>query len=186
MHGLDLNEQYIKAAKLINEQIHPLPNCQFVVGNSLHLPFAKHSFEFVISQHACMNIDQKQSLLKGLHKVIKPQGQLLMHEIILGPQAHETDMLYPTPWAQEKSESYLCHWHAFEHLALTAGFKLEYFSEHSAAALSWIKHSRQQPAPTAFKPSLVLGAGAAAMSNNTAHNLAAGSLQVVNLCLRKP
>lgn len=185
MQGLDLNEQYIKAAKLINKLTQPQAQCQYVVGNSLYLPFAKHSFDFVISQHACMNIAQKQRLLQGLFNVIKPQGQLLLHEIMLGPQAVEADVLYPTPWAQNKDESHLCDWHSFAQFAITAGFKIEHFNEHSEAALAWIKQTRLQTSNSPFTPTLVLGSSAPLMSRNLAHNITAGALQVVSVCLRK-
>jgi ubiquinone/menaquinone biosynthesis C-methylase UbiE len=185
MVGLDLNSQYIEAATLLNQSIQPEPKCQFVIGNSLHLPFLQHRFDFVISQHATMNIKQKETLLRGLYSVLKPQGHLLIHEIMLQQQAGENDVLYPTPWAQEKSESHLCHWQTFNDLALAIGFKVDRFEDNTDAALTWIRQTRQQKLKPPFTPPLALGPNAATMSANVLGNIEAGYLQVVSARLSK-
>ena len=109
MVGLDLNTSYIEAAKLLNSNIHPAPKCQFVVGNSLHFPFEKHTFESVTSQHACMNIKQKSDLLKGLYAVLKSGGQILMHEVMLQPSATEADVSTPPHGPIKKMEAICAH-----------------------------------------------------------------------------
>ena len=200
MVGLDLNDSYIGAAKLLNQSIDPPPKCQFVVGNSLHLPFEAQLFGFVISQHASMNIHQKLDLLAGLYKVLKPQGQLLLHEVMLQPNALAADVVYPTPWAYQKDESHLCQWSTFERLAIDAGFVVEQFEDDTQSALAWIRKTRAQklppqPADSAvkrkaeakprFTPALALGPNAAAMSANVLANIEAGLLQVVSVSLRK-
>ena len=63
MVGLDLNNDYILAAQLLNSHLPALSDCHFVVGNSLALPFAENHFDFAVSQHASMNIAQKAVLL---------------------------------------------------------------------------------------------------------------------------
>ena len=186
MVGLDLNPQYIEAAILLNQTITPQPNCQFVEGNSLNLPFPQHRFDFVISQHASMNIKHKETLLKGLFSVLKPQGHLLMHEIMLQPKATESDVSYPTPWAPQHSESHLCHWSTFKDLALSIGFKVDKFEDNTAAALAWIHQTRGQKLNPPFTPSLALGKNAALMSSNLLSNIEAGYLQVVSTRLCKP
>ena len=186
MVGLDLNPQYIEAATLLNHTITPQPKCQFVVGNSLSLPFPKHTFNFVISQHASMNIEQKETLLEGLYSVLKPQGHLLIHEIMLQPKTNESDVLYPTPWAQGKNESHLCHWATFKNLALSIGFKVDKFEDNTEAALAWIHQARGQKLKPPFTPSLALGKDAALMSSNILGNIQTGYLQVVSARLCKP
>ena len=197
MVGLDINTSYIDAAKMLSASIHPAPKCQFVVGNILHLPFEKPTFDFVISQHACMNIKQKGDLLKGLYAVLKPGGQVLMHEVMLQPNATEADIIYPTPWANKKDESHLCTWASFNSLAVKAGFEVNHFEDDTNAALHWIRQART-PKPTSgsgaatpttskplFTPSLALGAMAADMSANMLYNIEAGTLQVVSISLRE-
>ena len=186
MVGLDLNPQYIEAASLLNQNIQPQPKCQFVVGNSLNLPFPRRTFNFVVSQHASMNIEQKETLLKGLYSVLKPQGTLLIHEIMLQPKAAESDVIYPTPWAHNKSQSHLCHWPTFNDLSLSMGFKVDYFEDNTEAALAWIRQTRGQKLKPPFTPSLALGPNAAVMSSNILDNIEAGYLQVVCARLRKP
>ncbi len=193
MIGLDLNTSYIEAAKLLNTNIHPAPKCQFVVGNSLHLPFQKESFDFVTSQHACMNIEQKGPLLKGLYQVLKPGGQVLMHEVMLQPEATQTDVIYPTAWANKKDESHLCTWAHFHDLACDAGFEVAHFEDDTNAAVAWLQQTRATnssprvsvPSKPIFTPTLPLGPNAKAMSANMQGNIQAGVLQVVSLTLSK-
>ena len=188
MVGLDINTSYIDAAKMLSASIHPAPKCQFVVGNILHLPFEKPTFDFVISQHACMNIKQKGDLLKGLYAVLKPGGQVLMHEVMLQPNATEADIIYPTPWANKKDESHLCTWASFNSLAVKAGFEVKDFEDDTQAALAWVQQARaaaSSPRATVastptFTPVLPLGPNAAAMSANIQANMQAGLLQVVS------
>ncbi|MDO7573606.1 MAG: class I SAM-dependent methyltransferase, partial [Oceanospirillaceae bacterium] len=107
MVGLDLNNDYIQAAQLLNSHLPGLSDCHFVAGNSLALPFAEHSFDFVVSQHASMNIAQKAVLLAAVHKVLQVEGCLLLHEVMLAQDCAQTSVDYPTPWADQHDHSHL-------------------------------------------------------------------------------
>jgi ubiquinone/menaquinone biosynthesis C-methylase UbiE len=186
MVGLDLNGDYIQAAQLINGALSPPPDCDFVMGNSLDLPFAGATFDFVVSQHASMNIAQKAALLAVVHRVIKPGGCLLLHEVMLAQGCAETSVNYPTPWADTLDHSHLSHWQNFAKLAHIAGFTLTEFADNTRDALAWMQETRKQRPKLPFTPQLALGATAGNMSANMHDNLQQGRLQIVSALLVKP
>lgn len=190
MTGLDLNSDYIKGAQLINESLSTKLECGFIVGNSLTLPFAAGSFDFVVSQHATMNIAEKTKLLAGVHKVIKTGGCFLLHEVMLQAGCDEALVRYPTPWADALDNSHLNHWQTFANIANAAGFRIAEFEDDTASSLAWINKARNKkthsnkPKPP-FTPQLALGPAAGEMSANVLENLQQGRLQVVSALLIK-
>jgi SAM-dependent methyltransferase len=180
MVGLDLNSDYIQAAQLLNSHLSGLSDCHFVVGNSLALPFAEHSFDFVVSQHASMNIAQKATLLAAVHRVIKPGGCLLLHEVMLAQGCAKTAVDYPAPWADQHEHSHLSPWLGFMQLAHTIGFNLIKFEDNTMDALAWLHQARNQPPTPPFTPNIVLGPMAGMMSANMLRNLQQGRLQIVS------
>jgi len=186
MTGLDLNDDYIRCATLLNQSLDTVPDCHFVVANSLHLPFTSDSFDFVISQHASMNIDDKFALLEGIFKVLNDGGQLLLHEVMLQPNINPNCIDYPTPWASNISESHLLEWSQFVDKAIAVGFAVTQFEDNTASALTWIREARKTKPKPPFTPPLALGPGAGAMSANVLANIEHGRLQVVSALLSKP
>jgi ubiquinone/menaquinone biosynthesis C-methylase UbiE len=185
MVGLDLNSDYIQAAQLLNSHLPALSDCHFVVGNSLTMPFAEHSFDFVVSQHASMNIAQKATLLAAVHRVIKPGGCLLLHEVMLAQGCAKTAVDYPAPWADQHEHSHLSPWLGFMQLAHTIGFNLIKFEDNTMDALAWLHQARNQPPTPPFTPNIVLGPMAGMMSANMLRNLQQGRLQIVSALLVK-
>ena len=185
MIGLDLNDDYIQAAQLLNNHLSGLSDCHFVVGNSLALPFAENTFDFVVSQHASMNIPQKNTLIAAMHKVLKAEGCLLLHEVMLAQDCSETSVEYPTPWADQLDQSHLSNWPSFMQLAHAIGFDLIKFKDNTMDALEWMHGTRNQPPKPPFTPQLTLGPKAGTMSANMLRNLQQGRLQIVSALLFK-
>ena len=188
MTGLDLNDAYIKAAVLLNQCLPKQPNCQFVVGNSLTLPFEDERFDFVVSQHATMNITAKSELLNGLHRVLKLGACVLLHEVMLQDDITADQVTYPTPWASTNTHSHLCTWKAFETLAKAAGFSVMRFEDTTSAALDWIHQARtvgQHRPKSPFTAKLALGHAAGVMSANVLDNITRQRLQIISAMLVK-
>ncbi len=185
MTGLDLNDDYIRCATLLNQSLTTVPDCHFVVGNSLTLPFSARSFDFVVSQHASMNIDNKGDLLTGIFKVLNDGGQFLLHEVMLQPNINPDCVDYPTPWASNIAASHLLEWQQFVDEAIAVGFTLTQFEDNTASALNWIRQTRKTKPKPPFTPLLALGPTAGAMSANVLANIEHGRLQVVSALLSK-
>jgi ubiquinone/menaquinone biosynthesis C-methylase UbiE len=68
------------------------------------LPFADANFDVVWSQNAAMNIADRDRLYGEMHRVLRPGGRLALQEVAAGPGG---EPYFPTPWASDKSISFL-------------------------------------------------------------------------------
>ncbi len=183
----DLNSDYIAAGQLLNQHLQPQPACHYVVANSLKLPFAKHSFDFVLSQHAMMAIADKQQVLAEAARVVSAHGHLLLHEVYLTPNSKPEEVLYPTPWADKLGHSHLQTWAQFLADCATSGWQLSQCENETQQSLLWINKARAARATPAspLNARLALGSAAGKMSANIMANLQAGRLEVRRALLVK-
>jgi ubiquinone/menaquinone biosynthesis C-methylase UbiE len=68
------------------------------------MPFADASFDLLWSQNAAMNIADRDRLYGEMRRVLAPAGRLALQDVAAGPGG---DPHYPTPWANDKSISFL-------------------------------------------------------------------------------
>lgn len=102
--GIDLTDEYIAVGEKLTELVGLQDRVAHVQGNALSLPFADGSFDVVITEHAQMNISDKQQFYLELARALKPGGRFLFHDIFRGDGAPP---IYPAPWAEDESLSSL-------------------------------------------------------------------------------
>ncbi|WP_366923780.1 class I SAM-dependent methyltransferase [Metallumcola ferriviriculae] len=68
--GCDIDEEAIKVANASNSQ----PNCSFIVGDSMKLPFNDNSFDVVICNHVYEHVPDVNVLMNELYRVLKKNG----------------------------------------------------------------------------------------------------------------
>lgn len=183
----DLDESYIAAGQLLNDSLTPQPDCQYITANSLQLPFAEQSFDFVLSQHAMMPIADKQQVLSEASRVVKAGGYLLLHEVYLAPQANPDQVAYPTPWSNERALSHLQTWQDFVNTSQQQGWQLVQAEDETQQSLAWITKARANAGKQSnpLNARLALGAEAGRMSANVMANLQAGVIEVRRALLQK-
>jgi ubiquinone/menaquinone biosynthesis C-methylase UbiE len=104
MTGLDLTADFIALAGMLAQRTRLADKVTYRQGDALDLPFADASFDLVWSQNAAMNIADRDRLYAEMRRVLAPAGRLALQEIAAGPGG---EPLYPTPWASDKSISFL-------------------------------------------------------------------------------
>jgi ubiquinone/menaquinone biosynthesis C-methylase UbiE len=102
--GLDLTAEFIALAAMLAQRTRLADKVTYRQGDALDLPFADASFDLVWSQNAAMNIADRDRLYAEMRRVLAPAGRLALQEIAAGPGG---EPLYPTPWASDKSISFL-------------------------------------------------------------------------------
>ncbi len=102
--GLDLTEEFCRVAAMLAARTDLSGLVDFRHGDALAMPFADQSFELVWSQHASMNIADKDGLLAEMHRVLKPGGRLAIYDILAGPGG---PLHFPVPWARAPDISFL-------------------------------------------------------------------------------
>lgn len=77
--GLDFSENMLKVAeeKLAKT---PLKNVSFINGDAMDLPFPDNSFDYVTIGFGLRNVPDYKRVLKEMHRVCKPGGQVVCLE----------------------------------------------------------------------------------------------------------
>lgn len=102
--GIDLSREFVTAAIVLSRCVGLARQVTFSQGDALKLPFAGQQFDAVFMIHLSMNIGDKDALFTEARRVLKKGGRLLLWEICRGDAP---GMIFPVPWAQDPSFSYL-------------------------------------------------------------------------------
>ncbi len=71
-------------------------------------------------QNAAVNIDDHGKLFSEAQRVLRPRGRIALQEILAGPIR---PILYPTPWARDEKESFVCPASEFRAVLGAAGMQ---------------------------------------------------------------
>jgi ubiquinone/menaquinone biosynthesis C-methylase UbiE len=102
--GLDLTQEFVALAGMLAQRTGLADKVTYRQGDALAMPFADASFDLVWSQNAAMNIADRDRLYGEMRRVLTPAGRLAFQDVAAGPSG---DPHYPTPWANDKSISFL-------------------------------------------------------------------------------
>jgi len=183
--GVDLSEDYARAAALLAARCGLADRCRYVTANALALPFATAAFDVVWSQHAAMNIADKPRLYREMHRVLKPGGTLALYDVLAGPGGAA---ILPAPWARTEETSFLVAPQELRRMLEAAGFAITAWHDDSETVRAWFaaRAARGEPAePQALGVQLLLGPEFAVMARNQLRNLAERRIAVVRIAGRK-
>lgn len=139
--GLDIVEEYCRAAHRLTTAVHLDHQVAYANGNASALPFSNDSFDRVWIQHATMNIAHKRLLFEEIRRVLRPEGRVAMHEVCSG----KAMPIYPVPWASDSDIDFLIDPDRFDRILNAAGFEALVWEDVSQESLAWF----QKVSPTA-------------------------------------
>jgi SAM-dependent methyltransferase len=131
---LDATEEFCRAGTTLTTLVGLEDAVTFVHGNATGMPFPDASFDAAWLQHVAMNVEAKDELFREIHRVLRPGGRLLLHEVLAGPRQ---PIHYPVPWAQDPSLSFLQDERTMRELLRTAGYAEIAWRDATAAAHEW-------------------------------------------------
>ncbi len=102
--GIDLTAEFCEAARHLTRLLGLDGNVVIEQGDALAMPFADASFDGAYSMNVSMNIADKTTFYREIHRVLRPGGWLALSELARGPGG-EID--FPTPWAKTAATSFL-------------------------------------------------------------------------------
>ena len=117
--GVDLTEEFIRTATLLSELVSLNHLTEFIAADATQLPFANETFDVVWTQHAQMNIRDKNQLYSELFRVLKMEGKFIYYDIF---STGKKDLIFPLPWADENSINFLITTDDYEKLLTEIGF----------------------------------------------------------------
>jgi ubiquinone/menaquinone biosynthesis C-methylase UbiE len=101
---LDLTEDFCRAGGVLTARTGLDGRVSFRHGNALEMPYPDAGFDEAWTQHSSMNIADKGRPYAEIHRVLRPDGRLAMHEMLAGPVS---PIHFPVPWARDPSLSHL-------------------------------------------------------------------------------
>jgi len=184
--GVDLIEEYIETALILNTRIGINGKIQFEQSNAMDLPFDDESFDVVFSQHITMNIEDKTRLAEEVRRVLRPEGQFVLYEICAGSVATPH---FPLPWANDSAINYLVEPQAFRQTLEEMGFKTIEWRDVTTPSLSWNQEivsdmvQRPESAPPPLGLNLLMGSSTATKMKNMMKNMQEDRIRVIQVVL---
>jgi sarcosine/dimethylglycine N-methyltransferase len=131
----DLTPEYCAISEWLNDATGLSDRITVVNADALDLPFADKSFEVVWSQHAQMNVADKQRLYTEARRVLKDGGRLAIWDALAGPVQ---PIHFPVPWADTPELSFLATSDELRALLEAAGLEVAAWNDLSTEAAQFL------------------------------------------------
>ncbi len=184
--GLDLTEEYCRVANMLAARTGLGERVEFRHGDALAMPFEDASFDVVWTQHASMNIADKDGLYAEMRRVLGLGGRLALYDIVAGPGGPPH---FPVSWARAPEISFLVSPEALRAGLEASGFEVAVWRDVTAAGIDWLGRMRAkapeggQPPPLGLH--VVVGPDWAEMFANVGRNLEQGRIALIQALVRK-
>jgi SAM-dependent methyltransferase len=143
----------------------------------LELPFASGSFDVVWTQNSGMNIEDKERLYHGFHRVLSPGGRLVTQEPMAG---HVQPLIFPVMWGRDASVSFLRTPDEMRELIGAAGFRERAWGDTKA-----VRTPESGSLPNVRLQTLIMGDGIAQINAAGRRNNAEGRLVMIQAVFDK-
>ena len=180
--GIELTPLYVEVATMLSARAGLSDRTRFLQGDATQMPFAPESFDHAWTQHVAMNIPDKELLYREIHRVLRKNGRLAIHDVL---KAGSEPLIYPVPWAFEESISFLVSLDEAKRALEDAGFRLVSECDATERTLAWFADLSQTPPTSPLNLGALLGPGVPQAVANLGRNMKEGRAHVVQLVAEK-
>lgn len=184
--GLDLCEEYCRAASMLAGRLGLESQVSYIHGNAVAMPFADAAFDVLWTQHAAMNIADKVKLYSEMWRVLKPGGKLAIYDALEGVGG---PVYYPSPWARDPSASFLIPPSHLRSILEDIGFEILLWRDTTEIGRSWFRHLGEKIRKEGAPPlgiHLLLGSDFRIMAQNQVRNLEEDRIALIEAVVRRP
>jgi len=183
--GLDLTAEFVEVANMLAHRTELAGKVTYRQGDALDLPFPDASFDLVWSQNAAMNIADRDRLYAEMRRMLRPAGRLAIQDVAAGPGG---EPYYPTPWASDKSISFLFPPEVTREKLERAGFRVVAWHDPTRESLEQAL-ARAKALETGSLPPLglhiLIGPNFPTVSRNMVRNLEEARIRLINAVLER-
>jgi MPBQ/MSBQ methyltransferase len=144
--GIDITPEFCRVSAELTAAVGLSDRIKVVEGSALAMPFGEGQFDGAFTQHAGMNIADKPTLYREVHRVLKPGARFGLYDILAGPAAGAPN--YPLPWAATPQENFLVGIDAVRTMLGEAGFTIEATTDLTNFARAFYRAVRNQATAT--------------------------------------
>ena len=173
VEGVDLTPAFVEVAELLSERSEVADRLRYTEADVTALPFEGSHFDLVWCEHVAMNIANRPKLYREFRRVLKPGGLLAFYDVV-SIDGHATP-LYPLPWSETATMSFLLTREATLDTIGASGFVMQAERDVSQEALGWFQQIIGA-APQGPNIAVVMGRRMAMMAPNLARSVHEGSL----------
>ncbi len=182
---LDLTEELCDAGHALTARTGLADLVSFRHGSALEMPYPDAGFDVAWTQHSSMNMADKERLYAEIHRVLRPNGLLALHEIMSGATS---PIHLPVPWARVPALNHLRPPVEIRALISAVGFDERAWVDETASSTAWFRKRHPAPRPEGTQPldlSLLLGPDFGEMLHNQVRNLEEGRIAVIQAAFEK-
>jgi ubiquinone/menaquinone biosynthesis C-methylase UbiE len=184
--GVDLTPEFCEVATALSEWTGLSGRTHFHVGDATATGLPDAAVDAVLTVHVAMNISDKHALYAEAFRVLRPGGRFVVYDVLQGEGG---DLLYPVPWANDSSTSFLATPEDMRALLPAAGFVVLSEIDSSDESLAWFQEMRARiqrdgPPPVTF--AAFLGDAFGQMAANQVANLAERRIRTVMFACSRP
>jgi ubiquinone/menaquinone biosynthesis C-methylase UbiE len=184
--GVDLTPEFCEVAAALSAWTGLDDRTRFQVGDATATALPDESVDAAMTVHAAMNIADKPALYAEAFRVLRPGGRFVVYDVLQGEGG---PVLYPVPWANDPSTSFVATPTEMRALLPEAGFDVVSETDSSDESLAWFQAvrariEREGPPPVTF--AAFLGDAFGQMAANQVANLAEQRIRTVMLTCIKP
>jgi len=168
--GVDLTDEYVDVANKLTGLVNLTDKVSFRQASALELPFPSENFDVVWTEHAQMNIADKEKFYSEISRVLKHKGRLVFHDIF----GTNNTPHYPTPWAEYDSMSSLCTQEEAKTIIEKSHLVLDEWVDKSRQSLEFFKNTikiLEKSGPLTLGIHLLMGNTAKTKLLNLSRNL---------------
>jgi SAM-dependent methyltransferase len=183
--GVDLTAEFVEVANMLARRTGLADKVGYRRGDALDLPFPDASFDLVWSQNAAMNIADRDRLYAEMRRVLRPDGRLAIQDVAAGPGGEPH---YPTPWAKDRSISFLFPPQVTREKLERAGFRVLIWHDPTAESLEQALARAKALEGGTLPPlglHILIGPNFPAVSKNMVRNLEERRIQLINAVLER-
>ncbi len=176
--GIDLNPEFIRTAQEISRLLGLLEKTTFLQANATQMPFGPERFDVVWTQHAQMNVKDKEGFYGEIYRVLKPGGYFLYYDIF---KAGKEAVTYPLPWAETEALSFLFPAAELDKLLSHLGFRKLQSQDQTAAGVAFFEETLARiraSGPPRLGVGLLMGASTLPKLSNLLEQLKEGKLML--------